>query len=129
MRPPGSRLQAWRISMISLLTSSIQMRGFLSTIEGVDQSGSMGYMPIRSRICLDLACIVEELRPKYSQIWLAAIWGVCEESKRKFTIPRAWTIPQAHVSALPRASGEGRFRHRVAVSSRYNCAYSSFKYC
>jgi hypothetical protein len=31
----------------------IQMRGFLSTIEGVNQSGSMGYMPMRSRICLD----------------------------------------------------------------------------
>src|SRR5712691_4305346 len=64
----------------------IQMRGFLSTIEGIDQSGSMGYMPMRSRICLDLACMVEELSSKYSQIWLAAMWGVCEESKRKFTM-------------------------------------------
>src|SRR6266851_8240739 len=72
--------------MISPLTSSIQMRGFWSTIEGVDQSGSMGYMPNRSRICLDLACMVEELSSKYSQIPLAAIWGVCEESKRKLTI-------------------------------------------
>src|SRR6266516_401459 len=72
--------------MISPLTSSIQMRGFLSTMDGIDQSGSIGYMPIRSRICLDLACMVEELSSKYSQIWLAAIWGVCEESKRKFTM-------------------------------------------
>src|SRR5258707_6151508 len=115
--------------MISPLTSSIQIRGFLSTMDGVDQSGSIGYMPNRSRICLDLACMVEELRLKYSQIWLAAMCGVCEESKRKFTIPRAWTIPQAHVAALPRTSGEGRFRHSVAVSSRHTCAYSSFKYC
>src|SRR6266699_7262337 len=88
-------LGAWRTSMISPLTSSIQMRGFLSIIEEVDQSGSMGYMPNRSRICLDLACMVEELSSKYSQIWLAAIWGVWEESKRKLTIPNAWMIPQA----------------------------------
>src|SRR5215469_7210491 len=72
--------------MISPLTSSIQTSGFWSTIAGVDHSGSMGYMPNRSRICLDLACIVEELSSKYSQIWLAAIWGVCEESKRKLTM-------------------------------------------
>src|SRR5438876_8197143 len=72
--------------MISPLTSSIQIRGFLSTIDGVDQSGSIGYMPNRSRICLDLACMALELSSKYSQIWLAEMWGVCEESKRKFTM-------------------------------------------
>src|SRR5205807_9085695 len=98
--------------MMSPLISSIQMRGFFSTIEGIDQSGSMGYMPMRSRICLDLACMVEELSSKYSQIWLAAMCGACEESKRKFTIPNAWIIPQAQVLVLPRISGEGRFRHR-----------------
>ena len=31
----------------------IQIKGFWSAIEGVDQSGSMGYMPNRSQICLD----------------------------------------------------------------------------
>src|ERR1700688_2962056 len=72
--------------MSSPLTSSIQTSGFWSIIEGIDQSGSIGYMPNRSRICLDLACMVEELSSKYSQIWLAAMWGVCEESKRKLTI-------------------------------------------
>src|SRR5712692_2162523 len=87
----------------------------------------MGYMPNRSRICFDLACIVEELNSKYSQIWLAARWGVCEESKRKLTMPRAWVIPHAQVVTLPRRSGERRFRHKVAVSSRQSCAYSSFK--
>ena len=51
----------------------IQMRGFWSTIAGVDQSGSMGSMPNRSRICLDFACMVEELSAKYSQISLAAM--------------------------------------------------------
>jgi hypothetical protein len=51
----------------------IQMRGFWSTIAGVDQSGSRGYMPNRSRICLDFACMVEELSSKYSQISLAAM--------------------------------------------------------
>src|SRR6266516_2557476 len=119
---------AWRTSMISPLTSSIQTRGFWSIIEGVDHSGSMGYMPNRSRICFDLACMVEELNAKYSQIWLAARWGVWEESKRKLTIPNAWMIPHAQVGALPPTSGEGRLRHKVAVSSRQRCRYSSFKY-
>src|SRR5260370_37329527 len=113
--------------MIRPLTSSIEISIFLSIIDGIDQSGSIGYMPNRSRICLDLACIVEELSSKYSQIWLAARLGVCEESKRKLTIPTAWMIPQAQVVALPRIRGEGRFRHRVAVSSRQSCLYSSFK--
>jgi hypothetical protein len=30
--------------------------------------------------------MVLELSSKYSQIWLAEMWGVCEESKRKFTM-------------------------------------------
>src|SRR5215831_14938172 len=77
---------AWRTSITSPLTESIQIKGFLATIEGVDPSGSIGYMPNRSRICLDLACMVEELSPKYSQIWLAARWSVWEESKRKLTM-------------------------------------------
>lgn len=55
---------AWRTSMISPLTSSIQISGFLSTIDGIVQSGAIGYMSKRSRICLDFACIVLELRPK-----------------------------------------------------------------
>src|SRR6266567_7217714 len=38
-------------------------------------------------------------------------------------------IPQAHVLALPRTSGEGRLRHRVAVSSRQSWAYSTFRPC
>src|SRR5437660_11262005 len=97
-------------------------------MEGVDQSGSMGYIPSRSRICLDLACMVLELKAKYSQIWRAARWGVWEESKRKLTMPTAWMIPQAQVGALPCTSGEGRLRHKVAVSSRQSCKYSSFKY-
>src|SRR5258708_33351835 len=113
--------------MISPLTSSIQISGFWSTIAGVDHSGSIGYIPNRSRICFDFACIVEELRAKYSQIWLAAMWGVCEESKRKLTMPSVWMIPHAQVVALPAASGDGRLRHRVAVSSRQRRAYSPFK--
>lgn len=40
---------AWRTSMISPLTFSMQISGFLSTIEGIDQSGSIGYMPKRRR--------------------------------------------------------------------------------
>src|SRR6266704_898955 len=95
---------------------------------GVDQSGSMGYIPNKSRICLDLACMVEELTSKYFQIWLAAIWGVWEESKRKLTIANAWMIPQAQTVALPRTSGDGRLRHKVAVSPRQSCRYSSIKY-
>src|SRR5947207_5050491 len=86
-------LGAWRTSMISPLTESIQIKGFLSIIEGIDQSGSMGYMPNRSRICLDLACIVLELRSKYSQIWLAAMWGVWVESKRKLTMRSRMNAP------------------------------------
>src|SRR5436189_1723556 len=97
-------------------------------MDGVDHSGSMGYMPNRSRICFDLACMVEELNAKSKQIWLAARWGVWEESKRKLTMPRAWMIPHAQVRTLPCTSGEARLRHKVAASSRQSCKYSSFKY-
>src|SRR5215472_16958708 len=114
--------------MISPLTSSIQMRGFWSTIEGVDHSGSMGYMPNRSRICFDLACMVLELSPKCSQIWLVAMWGVCDESKRKLTRrERMDDSAGERRVALPRTRGEGRLRHKVAVNSRLSWAYSSFK--
>src|SRR5258708_27546997 len=119
---------AARTSTISPLISSIQIRGFLSTIDGMVHSGANGDMPKRSRICLDFACIALALSPKWSQIWLAGIWGVCEASKRKFTMPTACTIPHAQVGALPGPSGDGRLRHRVAVSWRQSCAYSSFKY-
>jgi hypothetical protein len=33
--------------------------------------------------------MVEELNSNYSQIPLAAMWGVCEEAKSKLTIPNA----------------------------------------
>src|SRR5258708_11803282 len=85
-------------------------------------------MPKRSRICLDLACMVLELSPKCSQIWLAGTCGVWEGSKRKFTMPSAWMMPQAQVGALPCSSGDGRFRARVAVNCRQSKAYSSVKY-
>jgi hypothetical protein len=42
-------------------------------------------------------------------------------------MPKAYVMPQAHVSTRPLTNGDGRLRASVVVSSRARSAYSSVK--
>jgi len=114
-------IRALRTSTIKPLIETIQARGFLSMLLGTHHFGSIWYMSIASRTCLDLA-------GQYSGLPQTACTRThvgCLALVKQGNSYSAWTMPQAQV--LAPVITEGRFRLSVAASLRHSWAYSSLR--